>query len=217
MIKSKRLEKINEVLPKTDIVIDVGADHGYLEELLIQSKKVNRIIATDISTKSLQKTQKRAEKLGILDKIELVCCDGLQFKGQSKSNIAIIAGIGGVETVNIIDNSTKKEVNEFILVPVQNAIYVREYLISKNYEFISDETIFEKGKFYSVIHCKKSSKGNWNEKYFGITDLKNQGEDFKRFVDRELKNLKFLDNENLAIKATEKLDYRNKLLRLKGE
>ncbi len=218
MIKSKRLEKINDLIPRSNCVIDVGCDHGYLEELLIKSGKVKKVIATDISSKSLQKTEVRAKKLNILDKIELICCDGLRFKGQSKSNLAIIAGIGGIETVDIIKNNTIKEVDEFILLPVQNAVYVRDYLIKNNYKIIHDETIFEKGKFYSLIYCKKSDRSNWDNKYFGLTDLKERGEDFQKFVERELKNLKFLDNPKLFGKNLfEKQEYRKMLLKIKGE
>ena len=56
MIKSKRLETILNLMPNMEAVIDIGADHGYLEELLISSGKVKRVIATDISEQSLQKT-----------------------------------------------------------------------------------------------------------------------------------------------------------------
>lgn len=216
MIQSKRLEAICDLVPDVDVVIDVGADHGYLEELLITSGKVKKVIATDISSKSLQKTQKRAEKLGISDKIELIVADGLDFKSQSKSNFAVIAGIGGIETASILKRSLgKTKVNEFILLPVQNQVYLREFLIDNGFVFLTDKTIFEKGKFYSVIHCKLSNLSNHNNKYFGITDLSFPSEDFKRYIDRELKNLQFLDKINRDEKMQEKIAYKNMLKSLK--
>lgn len=219
MIQSKRLQAIYNLLPKMDVVIDVGCDHGYLEELLLKNGKVKKVIATDISSKSLEKTRARMCKLGLIEDVELICADGLNFKSQSKSNFAIIAGIGGVETINIIEeNKENKNIKEFILIPVQNAVYVREYLIQKGYHFVCDKTIFEKGKFYSIIHCRLSGTTNHQNKYFGKTDLEEMGDDFKRFVLRELNNLQFLDsdigeNENLS----KKREYREMLLKLKGE
>ena len=126
MIQSKRLQKICDTLPQVDVVIDVGCDHGYLEELLIKENKVKKIIATDISLASLTKTKVRMQKLGFESKVECVLADGLNFESQSKSNFAIIAGIGGIETVNILKGN-KNNVNEFILVPVQNVVAVRDF------------------------------------------------------------------------------------------
>lgn len=214
MILSKRLEKICEIMPQVDTVIDVGCDHGYLEELIFKTGKAKFVIATDISEKSLEKTKIRAKKLN-LNNIEFVCADGLQFKSQRKSNLAIIAGIGGIETANILKNNKIQDVTEFILVPVQNSVYVRKFLIDENYEVIYDETLFERGKYYSVIYCKKSNKTNIKSYRFGISDLNNFGEDFERFVNRELKNLQFLDKLNEDKVDAEKQKYKKQLEQIK--
>ena len=179
MILSKRLEKICEIMPQVDTVVDVGCDHGYLEELIFKTGKAKFVIATDISEKSLEKTKIRAKKL------------------------------------NLSKNNKIEDVTEFVLVPVQNSVYVRKFLIDENYEVIYDETLFERGKYYSVIYCKKSNKTNIKSYRFGISDLNNFGEYFERFVNRELKNLQFLDKLDANNVDAEKQEYKKQLEQIK--
>ena len=77
MIKSKRLSKVLEYVDYVGTVADVGADHGYLAEMLIDSGKARKVIATDISSTSLDKTKLLIAKHDLEGKIQTRVGDGL--------------------------------------------------------------------------------------------------------------------------------------------
>ena len=51
-----RLSAVVELLGTSKVVVDVGCDHGYVPNYLIENKKSKLIYATDISKESLRKT-----------------------------------------------------------------------------------------------------------------------------------------------------------------
>ena len=100
----------------TDVVTDVGADHGYLAAMLAKSNRFAKVIATDISAPSLQKTTQLASQLGL--QIETRVGDGLTVAPET--TLACICGMGGYEIIKILETkpttlkfATEKEAQEF--------------------------------------------------------------------------------------------------------
>ena len=52
---STRLENIVKLCDNVSTIADIGCDHGYVSAELILSNKCDRVIATDISERSLNK------------------------------------------------------------------------------------------------------------------------------------------------------------------
>jgi len=55
MMLSERLKTIADFVPLNSIVGDIGTDHGYLPVYLIEKGISKKVIASDISQKSLEK------------------------------------------------------------------------------------------------------------------------------------------------------------------
>lgn len=179
-------------------IADVGTDHGYLAELLSRSDNITKIIATDISKKSLEKTIQLI-KQNNLTKIETKLGDGLT--PIDSADIVVLAGIGGYEIINMLSNQniTKTGGNKceyFVLQPTKNFVELRRFLIEKNYKIERDFITKSGGKFYPIICVnlleKNDSKGDLFCLYFGETnDIENK--DFFEFLLDTKNKLEFLE------------------------
>lgn len=191
MTIDKRLEKIlSEIEGNT--LVDVGCDHGKVSVEALLRNKVNRVIATDISEKSLKKCKDLAKKLN-LENIEFRCGDGLQVVKDNEADIVCIAGMGGYEIVKIL-SSAPKGIKRIILCPHQDVEVLREYL-AKNYKILKDYSIFCDDHFYSLIVIE-SGKEDLSKKqlFFGKDKIEN--EDYVLFLKAQKeKYLRILNNQ----------------------
>lgn len=160
MYNSKRLNKIFECIPNCNLAIDVGADHGKLTQMLISSGKAKRVIATDISAQSLEKTIKLVKDKGIEDRVDCMVTDGLEkLDGPPYGDVVVIAGMGGNEIVSIL--KAVKDLSKFgtfIIQPMQNPDVVRSALNALNGSLMLDIIVEERGKFYSVMQVNFNSE-----------------------------------------------------------
>ena len=191
----KRLEKILEIIPnKLGRVVDVGTDHGFLALKMIEEKNVKEVFATDISAPSLEKARLLAEKYGLTDRLKTVVSDGFKSLDNGDFDLAVIAGMGGNETIKILkDAYNLKRFGSFILQPMQDVDILRRYLFETGFEIYFDETVKDRNKFYSIIKCKFVGKPKNYELidiFIGKTDKNNKGPDFIEYLNFEISALK---------------------------
>ncbi len=206
MKTEKRIEKLSLIISniiskinKPVIVADIATDHGYLAEKLSKFELVEKVIATDISEKSLSKLIVLIEK-NKLTKIETKVGDGLL--PIEYADVSVIAGIGGVEITKIIDNQNKKEdgsnrCNIFVLQPAQNDVWLRNWIYKKGYKVIDDCIISNGDQFYPVM-CIDISKRCFYRKstanlYLGLKRDLNDA-DFIKYLQEKAISLEFLNN-----------------------
>ncbi len=216
----KRIKKMAEVASNLarqgDIVADVAADHGYLAELFDRNPKFSKVYATDISKKCLEKVEKLKKDYN-LSKVETVLGDGLEPLG--KIDIAVIAGIGGLETIKMLTkqnrlDSGENKCNLFVLQPAQNVFEFRKWLYGEEIYIISDFLVEDAKKFYPIIAVDVSKKQK-NEKtlynlYFG-RDNKIENKDFVNFLKDAKQNFAYLEN------VTDEMLSKDEILREKYE
>lgn len=186
-------KKLNDV-----IVADIGADHGYLAEILARNDKISKVYATDISQKCLNKTEELI-KNNNLSKIETRLGDGL--KPINEADIVVIAGIGGYEIINMISNQNITKNNElksrfFVLEPSKNTVELREFLFENKYAILKDFIVESAGRFYSIIVvdvCEKQEiDNNIFNTYFGRdNDVENP--EFLGFLKFQIELFDFLN------------------------
>ena len=199
----RRIEKLSEavlslfkIFEKPMVVADVGTDHGYLAESLSKSSKIQKIIATDISEKSLGKLKKLIKKAS-LEKIETFVGDGLE--PVQKADVSIIAGIGGWEIIKILttqnrqDNKVKNSTTKcdyFVLQPAQNVNELRLWLFDNKIKILKDYIIYDADRFYPVIIVDVSKKQRNKKSIYNIwlgRDNTLDSEDFILYL-KELKS-----------------------------
>ena len=221
MKEIKRLRVIADlVVGENELVVDIGADHGYLSKMLIEENKTKKVIATDISKLSLQKTIDLAEKYQLQEKIETRVGDGLNPVCRENIDFAIIAGMGGYEIIKILSQSEAR-VKKYILQPSknQNVIELRNFLVDNGYYIETDFVIYDKKRFYNTICCYKNcvqQKLGFKEIEFGLTNFDLKSEDFllylQEYVEKKKEVLnKYPNHKDNEIKIKEALDIINKL------
>lgn len=206
MKTQKRIEKLFEAtmlasnnFEKDIIVADIATDHGFIAERISKSEKVKKVIATDISAKSLSKLQKLI-LLKKLSKIETKIGNGLlPIDG---ADICVIAGIGGFEIKKMIENQNttiegKNKCNVFVLQPAQNYVELKEWIFDNEYYVIQDVIIEDANRFYSIITIDISRKQTNEKSILNLwlgRDFEHNLTDFKHFLRYLSEYLQFLDN-----------------------
>ena len=182
---SVRLAKLVSLIPDCDVLADVGCDHGYVGIEALRLGKAKQVAFTDISRPSLLKAKANCPQ-EFETVVSFHCRDGL---GDINADCAIIAGMGGLEIISILQNA-KNLPQKLVLQPMRNQRDVRNYL-TDNYEIVTDVK-FRDGKFYDVIvaeKCDSPTKLTELELEFGKTNIANPSKDFVNFLQLELSKL----------------------------
>ena len=153
----KRLLKIAEITGCVNTVMDIGTDHGYLPVYLIENKKAQSAIVSDVSLESLNKANRLIHSLGLSDKIESREGGGFSIlHDKDEIDVAIIAGMGGNLIASILedaDSLIRQKNIRLILQPMQNPEVLRKYLLNHNY-YIKSENLVQDDRFiYQIIEA----------------------------------------------------------------
>ncbi len=180
---STRLENLVNLCDKVKTIADIGCDHGYVTAELILSNKCDRVVATDVSARSLNKAIQFCDSLNICSYISFREGDGFKvvFKSDGVKQ-AIIAGLGGMEIIKILEEK-KIRLKNFVLQPMRDVVKLREYLIQHRYKIIADYMVFEDGVFYNILKVKKGrTRLQPLEIYFGKDNFDWNTEVFKQYL-----------------------------------
>lgn len=224
MRTQKRIEKICEAakisletMEPPLLVADIATDHGYIAEALTKIDGVEKVIATDISEKSLSKLEK-LKRLRNLGSIELKLGNGLE--PIDKVCLCVIAGIGGFEIKKMIElqngQGEQQKCKIFVLQPAQNATQLREWIFDNNFYVILDEVIEDNGRFFPIIAID-ISRVQSNEKsiyniWLGRDSSRNLG-DFKLFLSDLNEKLRFLEGISLERAKKDEVLFQKYLLK----
>ena len=161
MIKlGARLQAILQEIDYVDTIADIGTDHGKLVVSAILCNRAKRALAVDISKFSLKKAEQLAYLEGVEDKIDFFVGDGFSPL-KDRVNIAIVAGMGGLEITNIMADVADK----YILVPHQDSYLLRKYLQDNSYHIIKDFVVKDT-KFYDIIVASKGDNNYSDSELF---------------------------------------------------
>ena len=191
---TERLEILYSLVTKGKIFADVGCDHGYISKAVLDDNRFEKVILSDVSSKSLQKARDLLSSYG--DRVEFIVCDG--FNGYSQvPTEAIIAGMGGEEIVKILSGDILP--NRLILAPQKNAEKVRKTLIEKGYKILRDFTFYSAGKFYDAITAEKGvTEYSPLEILFGKENLDKKPEAFVKKILKEIELLEGILTDETA-------------------
>jgi len=215
MRTKRRLSALLEVAREAKTVADIGADHGYLTKMLLESRKAKSVIATDISAASLEKTRLLAKRHDFLERIELRVGNGLEPIKRGEADLAIIAGMGGQEIAAILKTAREKQIFEFILQPVQNAYELRCFLSQNGFKIEKDFMVKDQGKFYDIMAV--SLKGDlyeltYAELLFGKDNLEKPSKDFLEYLKHYiLKREEILKGSKASEKIKKELEWSKKV------
>ena len=224
-MKKHRLEEIINLVEDNSIVADIGTDHGIVPYELIKSNKAKKVIASDISEKSLDKLREKLDYLDEPEKIILNVSDGLDNLNEYQVDTIIISGMGGNLIVDILNKNidVAKSANCLILGANNSLSVLRKFLHDNSFEIIEEVDLFENDKYYQIIKVKvgKQLFSNDYEYEFGKFLIDNKSENLKQYIKQQIENKKTIlsnisekdsdnvknaiDNINVEIKELEKV------------
>ena len=195
MIKlSIRLATIASLVPLNTNIIDIGCDHALLDIYLYQSKKVKKIIASDINENALNNARDNIEKYKLANVIETRLGNGLDtLKDKDNIDTIIISGMGAHTVVGILKNNLNKLKNVSTIIIQSNTklAFLRKEVTKLNYKIQDEEIIKDSNKVYTIIKFVKG-KQRYNQKqlYFGPILLQKNSKLFQEHNQQELTKLK---------------------------
>lgn len=148
-----RINKLCAYLSPCKTFADVGCDHGYCTQYMLNHSLCEKAIISDISDKCLSKAQTLLKNYISDGKCTPVLCFGLE-KIDKDVDLVLIAGMGGEEIISILKGAFIPD--NFVLQPMRNVREVREYLLNNGAEITCDDVFESGGKYYFVICGKKS-------------------------------------------------------------
>ena len=215
MIKlSKRLNAISKMVDNNSVIADIGCDHALLDIYLLQSKKIKKSIACDITEGALNQARKNVNTYKI-NGIDLRLADGLdRIYKKDNVNTIILSGLGDNKIINILMNNIDKlsDINSIIIQSNTNISKIRKALVSISY-YIEDEVLIKENNIiYTIIKFKRGiKKYSKKELNHGPILLKTKDYLFKELILDEINSnnriMKKLKNKNLRKKI--KLFFKN--------
>ncbi|WP_165721429.1 MULTISPECIES: tRNA (adenine(22)-N(1))-methyltransferase TrmK [unclassified Pseudoalteromonas] len=169
---SKRLTAIDTLISQHhDIIWDCCCDHGYLGMALLKRAAANQVIFVDIVATLMNDLETQLSSINKLQKTcnknpqwQVLCQDVGKIEiAQNKSQVVVIAGVGGELLLSLIQqiiaNNAVEHLNNvrFILCPVHHTYKLRVGLKQLGLGLVSEQIVYDNKRFYEVIEVSFSS------------------------------------------------------------
>lgn len=158
---SGRLKLIAELVrPDSSCLADIGTDHGYIPVYCVKNGICTRAIAMDVNSQPLAKAGENIAKYDLEASITTRLSDGLEALEPGEADAVVIAGMGGLLIMNILErgDGVLTEDTQLLLQPMLAQKELRLYLYENNYVITDEYVCREEDKFYNIISAHKSDK-----------------------------------------------------------
>lgn len=192
-----RLETIVHLARNSELVADIGCDHGQVGVELLKSTCVKHIISTDISEKCLKKSEFLFTSAGFKSEYDGRVGDGLKTLENGEVDTIIIAGMGGdlIKEIVTYDRAKTLSFKNFIVQPMTNPDVVRKTFYELGFGIEKDLIIIEGNKYYFLMKFSNSISRKFEEDWFYTSSL------LRDSIETYREYLKFNLNKNNAIIA----------------
>lgn len=203
---SKRLNVIASLVDSNNI-IDIGCDHALLD-IYLTNKGIN-CVAIDNKETVLDKARENIKKNNLLDKIKIICSNGLENYNVLGNENVIIAGMGTNTILNILQNKEFNKINTLIIQSNNNLYELRKNVCKLGFYIDKEIVIFDK-KYYNIIRFKRGfKKYSYFDYYFGL-DINYE---YKKYINNKIyKTYKNIPFKNIV----KKIKYKILLLYIKN-
>lgn len=150
---SNRLQAVADLVTSGNRVADVGCDHAYMSIYLVEHKNSPYVLAMDVNRGPLERADDNIVKYGCQNLIKTRRSNGLEKLKSGEVDTVVIAGMGGILTVEILSQyiDITKSMKELVLQPQSDINIVRRFLSDISYSIIEENMVREDGKFYVMM------------------------------------------------------------------
>lgn len=162
---SDRLLAVASMVTTGSIVCDVGCDHGYVSIYLVNNHVCPHVIAMDVNAGPLGQAREHIREAGLLPYIDTRRSDGLKALKPGEADSLIIAGMGGRLMERILHEGREqiRGMQEVILQPQSEIASFRKFLREQGYRLLSENMIFEDGKYYPMMKAAPCAAADVSE------------------------------------------------------
>lgn len=156
---SERLKALRSFREDEKYVWDIGCDHGDLG-LSFAYDNVEVITLVDPSRPVIDTLQLKLSNIDSYitkPKISVLHSKGQQIKTSSSSNIFFIAGMGGTEILEIIQNLLPQidSTSSIVISPHRKILELRKELHNMDVGLVTENSLFENSQFYQILHLRR--------------------------------------------------------------
>lgn len=172
---SKRMRALASLVTEENRLADIGTDHGYLPIYLVREGKIPSALAMDVNPGPLARAKEHIEAAGLTTYIETRLSDGLQKLCVDEADTILIAGMGGMLTIRILEEGEHclPRIKELILQPQSDIDQVRRWIEERMFCIVLEEMVEEGGKYYPMMKAVHGKDALYTEEeyYYGRTSL----------------------------------------------
>lgn len=188
-----RLQIIADNIENNSKVIDIGCDHAYLSIYLAQNKQNIKVISSDINENAYNIALANIKKQKLEKIISTRLGNGLEVVEKDEIDTIIISGLGSMTIVSILKNGYDKlkSVHTLVIQSNTDLYYLRKNITKLNYYIKKEQTIKEKGIYYTIITFKKGyHKYSNNDLHYGPLLIKKEDKIYIKKLEEDYSKLK---------------------------
>ena len=193
----KRIEFLAELLNGSNIVLDIGCDHGLVLKTAFDKGYIKKGLASDIGAGPLSQAKKNLDGYNV----DFYLSDGFTNIEDDSYDTVVIAGMGALLITQILDKARKDA--KYIIQANEKSHIIREYLMDNGFT-ITDEFVVKDGFYYVMIICQKGTMKLPEEDIFLGPILKTKT-DSKEYYQHKINTINaFIDNTDEKSKKRHK-------------
>jgi tRNA (adenine22-N1)-methyltransferase len=149
----ERLSALAFMVPSGSRMADVGTDHAYLPLYLAETGQIEKAVAIDVNPGPFASARDAVLRSGMADKIDVRLGDGLQVLVPNEVDVAVLAGMGGITMIQIMEASPNvmQTLTRLVLQPMIAASQVRRWLQSNGWRIVDETIVQDEGRLYEVL------------------------------------------------------------------
>ena len=153
---SKRMQSVADMIQPCDAVGDIGCDHAFVSIYLVEQRRAKRVIASDVRRGPNAIAKRNIEAMNLSDQIEIRMGDGLDTIVPGEVNAVVLAGMGGMLMIDILERGEEvvTRCDQLVLQPQSDIEKVRRYLAEKGYHLADEQMLIDAGKYYNLLDVR---------------------------------------------------------------
>lgn len=156
IILSPRLQKAADFVPACRCMADIGTDHAYLPLYLLQTGRVRQAVASDIHAGPAERALDHVRKEGMDARVSVRVGPGLSTLQPGEADGAVIAGMGGLMMIRILEEGAEEAaaLDWLVLQPQNHAAELRRWLAKHGYAVRGEALAAEDRQLYQVLFVR---------------------------------------------------------------
>ncbi len=153
---SPRLQKAADFVPACRAAADIGTDHAYLPLYLLQIGRIRQAVASDIHEGPAERALANVRKEQLEDRVSVRVGPGLSTLQPGEADGAVIAGMGGLMMIHILEEGadTAASLDWLVLQPQNHAAELRRWLAEHGYAICGEALAAEDRQLYQILFVR---------------------------------------------------------------